>query len=123
MRWGHLNGSLTPGSESELTEGGSGRDNLTIPTGCVWCQSLLPQPLPSSSLNPLPSEYVPEPPSLPTNHFLLQQIFTERLLYTWRYLWVTVEDREAWCAAVLQSMGSQRAGYDLDTEQQQQLCP
>ena len=33
-------------------------------------------------------------------------------------LWDIVEDRGDWCAAV-QSMGSQRVGHDLATEQQQ----
>ena len=33
-------------------------------------------------------------------------------------LWDILEDRGDWCAAV-QSMGSQRVGHDLSTEQQQ----
>ena len=33
-------------------------------------------------------------------------------------LWDTLEGRGAWCVAV-QSMGSQRVGHDLATEQQQ----
>ena len=38
-----------------------------------------------------------------------------------RKLWEMVKDREAWC--VLQSIGPQRVGHGLATEQQQQILP